>query len=61
MSLVNKEGFRIVVNPLYTTKRKRIQNPPLLMGMHFLNDLNKIYYAQMEEGVKVKTEKFNNI
>jgi hypothetical protein len=61
MSLVNKEGYRVVVNPLYTTKQERIENPPLLMGMHFLNDFNKIYNEQMEEGVKVKTEKFNNV
>jgi hypothetical protein len=46
MTLVDKEGFHVVVNPCYGRKREKITDAPLLMGMHFLNDFTKIYDEQ---------------
>jgi hypothetical protein len=46
MSLVNKKEFHVLVNPHYGADRKKIVNPPLLMGIHFMNDLS-VYLLMM--------------
>jgi hypothetical protein len=59
--LVDKKGFRVIVNPCYGTDKERIVNPPLLMGIHFLNDFNKIYDEHTKESLKDKVAKHNNV
>jgi hypothetical protein len=61
MTLVDKEGFRVVVNPCYGRKREKIADPPLLMGMHFLNDFTQIYDEQTGGGLKEKMMRHNNV
>jgi hypothetical protein len=61
MTLVDKKGFRVVVNPCYGRNREKIANPPLLMGIHFLNDFTKIYDDEMGESLKEKVMKHNNV
>ena len=61
MTLMDKEGFRVVVNPCYGRNREKIANPPLLMGFHFLNDFTRIYDEQMGDGLKEKLMKYNNV
>jgi hypothetical protein len=61
MTLVDKKGFRVMVNPFYGRNREKIANPPLLMGIHFLNDFTKVYDEQMGESLKEKMMKYNNV
>jgi hypothetical protein len=52
MTLVDKKGFLVVVNPCYGGNREKIANPPLLIGIQFLNDVTKIYDKQTGESLK---------
>jgi hypothetical protein len=61
MTLVDKEGFCVMVNPCYGRNREKIAHPPLLMGMHFLNDFTKIYDEETGESSKEKMLKHNNV
>jgi hypothetical protein len=62
MSLVNKKGFRVLVNPHYGADGRKIVNPPLLMGIHFMNDFSEIFHEGIGGQVlKEKTRKFNNV
>jgi len=61
MGLIDKEGFRVLVNPYYGKDKGKIVPPPLLMGIHFLNDFNKIYEKDTDEKLKRKTDKMNNV
>jgi hypothetical protein len=42
MTLVDKKGFCVVVNPCYGRNREKVAHPPLLIRMYFLNDFSKI-------------------
>jgi hypothetical protein len=61
MSLVDKQGYRVLVNPNYTRGRIKIEDPPLLMGIHYLNDFSKVYQAGTAQEVKDEADKFNNV
>mgnify|MGYP002176707461 CR=1 FL=1 len=61
MTLVDKEGFRVMVNPCYGRNREKIAHPPLLMGTHFLNDFTKIYDEETGKSSKEKMLKHNNV
>jgi hypothetical protein len=61
VTLVDKKGFRVVVNPYYGRNREKIANPPLLIGIHFLNDFTRIYDAQTGDSLKENMMKYNNV
>ena len=58
MSLVDKEGYRVLVNPTYGVDGNKIAIPSLLMGMHFVNDFTKCY---TDKALKKKVQKGNNV
>jgi hypothetical protein len=61
ISLVDKEGYRVLVNPHYGVDKNKIVEPPLLMGIHFLNDFRKIFCDKTGEDLKEKMRKHNNV
>jgi hypothetical protein len=50
-----------MVNPCYGWNSEKIAHPPLLMGMHFLNDFTKIYNKETGESSKENMWKHNNV
>ena len=62
MTLIDKTGYRVVVNPHHTKEKERIDAPPLFMGIHFLNDFTKILNLQGRGGsLKHRCQKMNNV
>jgi hypothetical protein len=62
MTLIDKTGYRVVVNPHHTKGKERIDVPPLFMGIHFLNDFTKILNLQGRGGsLNQRCQKMNNV
>ena len=61
MGLIDKKGYRVLANPYYGKEKDKTVPPPLLMGIHFLNDFNKVYQKDTDEKSKKKMNKVNNV
>ena len=61
MLLVDKMGYRVMVNPYYGVDRTKLKRPSLLMGMQFLNDFTKVYRGEAMEDMIDRAEKTNNV
>jgi hypothetical protein len=54
---VDTEGCRVLVNPHHGSDKEKLWKLPLFMGIHFINDFNKV----CDESLKDKTNQFNNV
>jgi hypothetical protein len=61
MTMVDKRGYRVLMNPLYDSNKQKLTKTPLLMGSHFLNDFTEIYDSHTKESLKEKSRKGNNV
>jgi hypothetical protein len=64
VTMLNKDGKRVLVNPLYFKDKdafSKTPDPPLFMGIHFLNDFHKVFCEKTDSKVKKQVDKMNNV
>jgi hypothetical protein len=64
LSVMNKTGYPVQVNPCYGSDKTKIGSPPWLMGGHFLGDVSRLFKGdgkEMEKRQQDSLGKLSNV